>query len=128
MGGHSAWRKRLANGELAKQSGGAICRHRPHFGRKGKDREVERKGNINGGPRKKKRNKARIDADNKKRRADSLPPPPSSSSLASQPHGEEPAGTFVTVALQAFAVVVVLSFLISLLVTGRSSNSKPTAT
>ena len=128
MGGHSAWRKRLASGELAKQSGGAICRHRPHLGRKGKDREVERKGNINGGPRKKKRNKARIDADNKKRRADSLPPPPSSSSLASQPHGEEPAGSFVTVAFQIFVVALVLSFLISLLVTGRSSNSKSTAT
>ena len=127
MGGHSAWRKRLANGELAKQSGGAICRHRPHLGRKGKDREVERKGNINGGPRKKKRNKARIDADNKKGRADSFPPS-SSSSLASQPHREEPAGTFVTLALQAFAVVLVLSFLISLLLTGRSSMSKYTAT
>jgi len=61
MGGHSAWRKRVATGELAKQSGGAICRHRPHLGRKGKDREVERKGNINGGPRKKKRNKVKID-------------------------------------------------------------------
>ena len=61
MGGHSAWRKRVAAGELAKGSGGAICRHRPHLGRKGKDREVERKGNINGGPRKKKRNKAKLD-------------------------------------------------------------------
>jgi len=62
MGGHSAWRKRVANGELAKKSGGAICRHRPHLGRKGKDREVERKGNIKGGPRKKKSNKAKRDA------------------------------------------------------------------
>ena len=61
MGGHSAWRKRVASGELAKKSGGAICRHRPHLGRKGKDRKVERKGNINGGPRKKKSNRARID-------------------------------------------------------------------
>ena len=130
MGGHSAWRKRLAAGELAKQSGGAICRHRPHLGRKGKDREVERKGNINGGPRKKKRNKARIDADNKKRRADSLPSSSSSSSsssLASDPN-KKAGGTFVTLALQAFAVVLVLSFLISLLVTGRSSMSKSTAT
>ena len=61
MGGHSAWRKRVANGELAKKSGGAICRHRPHLGRKGKEREVERKGNIKGGPRKKKSNKAKRD-------------------------------------------------------------------
>ena len=123
MGGHSAWRKRLAAGELAKQSGGAICRHRPHLGRKGKDREVERKGNINGGPRKKKRNKAKIDAENHKRRNDLTSP----SSLASDPN-EKAEGTFVTLALQAFAVVLVLSFLISSLVTGRSSNSKSTAT
>jgi hypothetical protein len=54
MGGHSAWRKRVARGELAKGSGGAICRHRPHFGRKGKEREKERKGNIAGGNPKKK--------------------------------------------------------------------------
>ena len=125
MGGHSAWRKRLAAGELAKQSGGAICRHRPHLGRKGKDREVERKGNINGGPRKKKRNKARIDSNKKKLWADNVPP--SSSSLASDPN-KKAGGTFVTLALQAFAVVLVLSFLISLLVTGRSSMSKSTST
>ena len=129
MGGHSAWRKRLAAGELAKQSGGAICRHRPHLGRKGKDREVERKGNIHGGPRKKKRNKARIDVDKKKRRAGNLPSS-SSSSLATQPHEERIAGTFVTLALQAFAVILLLSFLISSLLTGRrgGSSSKSTTT
>ena len=56
MGGHSAWRKRVERGELAKQSGGAICRHRPHFGRKGKDLIKNRKGNIgiNGNPKKRK--------------------------------------------------------------------------
>ncbi len=55
MGGHSAWRKRLKAGLLAKGSGGAICRHRPHLGPKGKEeREQLRKGNINGGPNKKK--------------------------------------------------------------------------
>lgn len=55
MGGHSAWRKRLERGELAKQSSGAICRHRPHFGRKGKDLVKNRKGNIGGGNPKKSR-------------------------------------------------------------------------
>jgi hypothetical protein len=59
MGGHSAWRKRVARGELAKGSGGAICRHRPHFGRKGKEREKERKGNIAGGNPKKKKKSTR---------------------------------------------------------------------
>lgn len=53
MGGHSAWRKRVASGELAKGSGGAINRHRPHFGRTGKDIEENRKGNIGGGNPKK---------------------------------------------------------------------------
>lgn len=55
MGGHSAWRKRLKAGLLAKGAGGAICRHRPHLGRKGKDLEKSRKGNILGGPNKKKK-------------------------------------------------------------------------
>lgn len=60
MGGHSAWRKRIKNGELAKQGGGAICRHRPHLGRKGKDIEKNKKGNILGGPNKKKRKKMKL--------------------------------------------------------------------
>lgn len=37
MGGHTAWRKRVANGELAKGLGGAIMRHRPRWGPKGKE-------------------------------------------------------------------------------------------
>ena len=57
MGGHSAWRKRLKAGLLAKGAGGAICRHRPHLGRKGKDIEKGKKGNIRGGPNKKKKNR-----------------------------------------------------------------------
>ena len=57
MGGHSAWRKRVKNGELAKQAGGAICRHRPRLGRKGKDIEKNKKGNILGGPNKKKKSR-----------------------------------------------------------------------
>lgn len=58
MGGHSAWRKRVADGQLAKGSGGAIMRHRPHLGRKGKDLIKNRKGHIGGGnPKKKKKNK-----------------------------------------------------------------------
>ena len=55
MGGHSAWKKRVKNGELAKQGGGAICRHRPRLGRRGKDIEKNKKGNILGGPNKKKK-------------------------------------------------------------------------
>ena len=36
MGGHSAWKKRVAEGRLAKEGcGGAIARHRPRFGRMG---------------------------------------------------------------------------------------------
>ncbi len=62
MGGHSAWRKRIAAGELAKGSGGAIARHRPHFGRKGEDLKLNRKGNIAGGnPKKRKSSKAQTD-------------------------------------------------------------------
>jgi hypothetical protein len=64
MGGHSAWRKRLAAGMNAKGMGGAICRHRPHFGRKGKDLVKNRMGNIGGGnPKKvKKRTKGHQDS------------------------------------------------------------------
>ena len=57
MGGHSAWKKRLAAGMNAKGMGGAICRHRPHFGRKGKDLVKNRMGNIGEGNPKKKKNK-----------------------------------------------------------------------
>jgi hypothetical protein len=54
MGGHSAWRKRVAEGGLAKEgTGGAIARHRPRWGRKGKDLKLNRKGNIAGGNPKK---------------------------------------------------------------------------
>lgn len=114
MGGHSAWRKRVAAGELAKGSGGAICRHRPHLGRKGKDREVERKGNINGGPRKKKRNKAKLD-----RRL----------ALSDPKEGEDQTThvrvrvrvrdfyvSFVTLVFQIFLVLYLLSFLYQVLV------------
>ena len=58
MGGHAAWRKRVARGELAKGLGGAIMRHRPHRGRKGKDLVLNRKGHIGGGNPKKRRRKA----------------------------------------------------------------------
>lgn len=59
MGGHSAWRKRVEAGELAKGRGGAIARHRPHFGRKGEDLKLNRKGNIAGGnPKKSKSTKS----------------------------------------------------------------------
>ena len=50
MGGHSAWRKRVASGEPAKGLGGAILRHRPHLGRKGADLALNRKGNLGGRP------------------------------------------------------------------------------
>jgi hypothetical protein len=48
MGGNSAWRKRVARGELAKGSGGAALRHRPRLGRRGEDLKLNRKGNIGG--------------------------------------------------------------------------------
>ena len=48
MGGHAAWRKRVAAGELAKGSGGAALRHRPRLGRKGADLALNRLGNIGG--------------------------------------------------------------------------------
>ena len=63
MGGNSAWKKRVANGELAKGSGGAIARHRPRWGRKGKDLILNRKGHIGGGNPKKKKTKKRDDDD-----------------------------------------------------------------
>lgn len=56
MGGHSAWRKRVTDGGLAKEgTGGAIARHRPRMGRKGDDLKLNRKGNIGGGNPKKKK-------------------------------------------------------------------------
>jgi hypothetical protein len=59
MGGHSAWRKRVAAGDPAKGRGGAIARHRPHLGRKGEDLKLNRKGNIAGGnPKKLRSNKS----------------------------------------------------------------------
>ena len=63
MGGHSAWRKRVNAGEVAKQGGGAICRHRPHLGRKGKEGLLRnRKGPTcaDGGPNKKKKKRRRM--------------------------------------------------------------------
>lgn len=48
MGGNSAWRKRVAAGELAKGSGGAALRHRPRLGRRGADLALNRLGNIGG--------------------------------------------------------------------------------
>jgi len=68
MGGHSAWRKRVEAGLLAKQSSGAICRHRPHFGRKGKDILKNKKGNIGGGNPKKMR-KAKVTTETTERTA-----------------------------------------------------------
>lgn len=61
MGGHAAWKKRVANGELAKGAGGAICRHHPHRGRKGKDLILNRKGFIGkGNPKKQKHRSSTI--------------------------------------------------------------------
>lgn len=54
MGGHSAWRKRVAQGGLAKEgTGGAIARHRPRMGRRGEDLKLNKKGSIAGGNPKK---------------------------------------------------------------------------
>jgi hypothetical protein len=48
MGGHAAWRKRVAAGGLAKGSGGVSLRHRPHLGRRGAELALNRKGNLGG--------------------------------------------------------------------------------
>src|SRR5210317_391592 len=64
MGGHSAWRRRVARGELGIQSGGAIARHRPRWGRKGEDLKLNRKGNIAGGnPKKMKKKRKNMEED-----------------------------------------------------------------
>lgn len=65
MGGHGAWRKRLAAGLPAKGAGGAMMRHRPHFGRRGKEELLKnRKGWIGGGnPKRKKRREIVVDED-----------------------------------------------------------------
>ena len=61
MGGHAAWRKRVKNGDLAKGSGGAICRHRPHFNR---GKPILKKGQLRGGnPKKKKKGKYGVELD-----------------------------------------------------------------
>jgi len=65
MGGHSAWRKRVAKGELAKGAGGAALRHRPRL-RRGKDIGLTRKGNIGGG-NPKKRNRKQLGQDDVER-------------------------------------------------------------
>lgn len=61
MGGHAAWRKRLKNGDLAKGSGGAICRHRPHFNR---GKPILKKGQLRGGnPKKRGKKDKDVDGD-----------------------------------------------------------------
>jgi hypothetical protein len=61
MGGHSAWRKRVAAGGLMKGSGGAALRHHPRLGRRGDDMILNRKGHIAGGnPKRKKKTKQEI--------------------------------------------------------------------
>ena len=60
MGGHAAWKKRVANGQPAKGMGGAIMRHRPRLGRKGADLQLNRLGNIGGRPNPKKVKKDRV--------------------------------------------------------------------
>lgn len=57
MGGHAAWRKRVAAGGLAKGSGGAALRHRPRLGRRGADLALNRLGNLGGHGNPKKRRK-----------------------------------------------------------------------
>eukprot|EP00979_Chaetoceros_neogracilis_P018880 scaffold11383_cov287-Chaetoceros_neogracile.AAC.1 len=43
-----AWKRRVQQGLLAKDGGGAICRHHPRLGRRGKDLILNRKGHILG--------------------------------------------------------------------------------
>lgn len=61
MGGHQAWRKRVAEGELMKGAGGAAMRHHPRLGRRGKDLALNRKGNIGGRPNPKRKDKRKRD-------------------------------------------------------------------
>eukprot|EP00618_Florenciella_parvula_P021994 CAMPEP_0119511912 /NCGR_PEP_ID=MMETSP1344-20130328/30433_1 /TAXON_ID=236787 /ORGANISM="Florenciella parvula, Strain CCMP2471" /LENGTH=60 /DNA_ID=CAMNT_0007548969 /DNA_START=118 /DNA_END=297 /DNA_ORIENTATION=- len=54
MGGHKAWRKRVASGETAKGAGGAMLRHSPHLhgaptARKGGASNPKKKGRRGGG-------------------------------------------------------------------------------
>jgi hypothetical protein len=62
MGGHSAWRKRVAAGGLAKGAGGVALRHRPRLGRRGKELALNRKGNLGGHGNPKKRKKSYADS------------------------------------------------------------------
>jgi hypothetical protein len=64
MGGHAAWRKRVERGQLAKQSSGAICRHRPHLGAKGKEAILKNKrgSRAGGNPKKRRKGKQHDDA------------------------------------------------------------------
>ena len=61
MGGHSAWRKRVAAGGLAKGSGGAALRHRPRLGRRGDDLALNRLGNLGGHGNPKRKNTKKKD-------------------------------------------------------------------
>ena len=65
MGGHAAWRKRVARGELAKGAGGAALRHRPRWGRRGADLALNRKGNLggHGNPKKNAKKRSRLKGD-----------------------------------------------------------------
>lgn len=57
MGGHKAWKKRVANGELAKGMAGAIARHRPHVGPKGVDAIAKQKRGYSNPKRKSSKSK-----------------------------------------------------------------------
>jgi hypothetical protein len=58
MAGHSAWKKRVAEGRLAKEgTGGAIARHRPRFGRMGLVRPNKKSSSTN--PKKQSNNSGR---------------------------------------------------------------------
>jgi hypothetical protein len=72
MGGHAAWRKRVAAGELAKGSGGAALRHRPRLGRKGADLALNRLGNLGGHGNPKRKITKRTAVVNRQKTTDSL--------------------------------------------------------
>lgn len=73
MGGHAAWRKRVANGGLAKGSGGAALRHRPRWGLRGKDLALNRKGNLGGQANPKRKSKMKAKKGSSEQEGFSLP-------------------------------------------------------
>ena len=104
MGGHAAWRKRVANRGLAKGSGGAALRHRPRLGRRGKgDLALNRKGNLggHGNPKKMKNRKRKKNNSN------------SSATVTNEKGNSSSYGTVMASWMNALALVGALCFVVA---------------